>query len=332
MLRVIRMFQINKRGVGDTELLMAPLFHVGAAASLFYALILGVTVILHRNFNPHAVVDALEKYKLKALFMVPAMIQAIINTVADLDRRDFSSLKRINYGAAPIGEGLLKQALDIFGCDFQQSYGMTETGGSVSQATGEALVSRPQASGQVLPMNRVRIVDEDGKDLPAGKTGDIWVTGATLMTGYYGRQEDTKAAFEGEWLKTGDVGYLDEDDYIYIVDRKTDMVISGGENIYCVEVEAALNKHPNVLQVCTFGIPDDRLGEKLIACFVPKNDGLSSEELLAFGKANLPGYRVPKEFVCIKEPFELNAMSKIEKRKVRAGYLAGEYTDADGKA
>jgi long-chain acyl-CoA synthetase len=204
-------------------------------------------------------------------------------------------------------------------------YGMTETAGSISQASGDALTSRPDASGIILPMMEVRITGEEGEALPVGKTGEIWAKGATLMTEYYGNPHATKAAFEGEWFKTGDVGYLDADGYIYIVDRKTDMVISGGENIYCVEVEAALTKHPDILQVCTFGVPDDRLGERLIACFVAKSSALTSELLENFAKENLASYRVPKEFVRIDDPIELNAMSKIEKHKIRERFLAGEF-------
>jgi len=166
----------------------------------------------------------------------------------------------------------------------------------------------------------VKIMDGDGQEASTGGVGEIWAKGATLMDGYYGRPEETVASMSGDWFKTGDIGRLDENGYIYIVDRKTDMVISGGENIYCAEVEQILGRHEGILAIGTFGISDDRLGERLVAS-VRVKDGVSVEDILAFAKDNLAAYKVPTDITVQTQAFELNAMGKIEKHKIRAAYL-----------
>jgi len=171
-------------------------------------------------------------------------------------------------------------------------------------------------------MTDVKVVDDEGIDLLTGEVGEIWTKGATMMTSYHGRPEDTAKAFVDGWYKTGDVGRIDENGYIYIVDRKTDMVISGGENIYCAEVEQALGKHPAVQMVTSFGVPDERMGERLIAAFQTGGADVTTDELLGFAKENLADYKVPTDFWIIEGVFDLNAMGKISKKDVRAKYLA----------
>lgn len=308
------------------SLLIFPLFHTSGCSSIFLTtLINGGKLVLMERWNAQEALRLIEAERVTVLGGVPATLWDILNA-ENRKSYDLSSLISLSNGGQAFPRNLLDALRETFPKAYiGAGYGMTETAGSVSQATGEALLSRPRASGTVLPMVDVRIVGDDEQALDLGETGEIWVKGAVLMTEYYGRPNDTEASFAGDWFRTGDVGYVDEDDYVYIVDRKTDMVISGGENIYCVEVEAALNKHPDVFQVCTFGVPDDRLGEKLIACFVATDEALTSEALEAFAKENLATYRVPKEFVRVEEPFVLNAMSKIEKSKVRENYLKGKY-------
>lgn len=308
------------------SLLVFPLFHTSGCSAVFLTtLINGGKLVLLDRWSADEAMRLIEKERVTVFGGVPATHWDILHS-ENRSKYDLSSLISISNGGQAFPQNLLDSIRETFPKAFiGAGYGMTETSGSVSQANGEALLARPRASGIVLPMVDVRIVNEDGTELATGATGEIWVKGAVVMTEYYGRPSDTQKSFAGEWFKTGDVGYLDENRYIYIVDRKTDMVISGGENIYCVEVEAALNKHPHVLQVCTFGVPDDRLGEKLIACFVPTDKSLTSKEMESFAKEGLAPYRVPKHFVCIDTPFALNAMSKIEKSKVREAYLRGEY-------
>ena len=308
------------------SLLIVPLFHTSGCSSMFLStLINGGKLVLMDRWDADHAMELVETEKVTILSGVPATHWDILRS-ENRGNYDLSSLMSISSGGQAFPRNLLNTLRKTFPKTFiGAGYGMTETAGSISQATGKVLLAKPAASGTILPMNDVKIVSDEGDDLPVGETGEIWVKGATVMTEYYGRPDATKAAFEGDFFKTGDVGYVDEDGYIYIVDRKTDMVISGGENIYCVEVEAALNKHPDVLQVCTFGVPDDRLGEKLIACFVPGGESLTATDLEGFARENLAAYRVPKVFVKIDTPFVLNAMSKIEKTKVREAYLRGDY-------
>ncbi len=309
------------------SLLIFPLFHTSGCSSVFLTTIMsGGKLVLMNRWSAEEALRLIEQERVTIFGGVPATHWDVLGSEA-IDKYDLSSLVSISNWGQAFPRNLMTAIRERFPKAYiGAGYGMTETSGSISQANGEALVSRPRASGQILPMVDVRIKSDDGADLAVGEAGEIWVKGATLMTEYYGRPEDTQASFSGEWYKTGDVGYIDEDDYIYIVDRKTDMIISGGENIYCVEVEAALNKHPDVLQICSFGVPDDRLGEKLVACYVSKTGRLSPAELESFAKDNLAAYRVPKICVHAKSPFELNAMGKIEKRKVRKAYLSGGYT------
>lgn len=311
----------------SSSLLIFPLFHTSGCSSIFLTtLVNGGKLILMERWSPEAALKLMQDECVTALGGVPATHWDLLG-YEGLDDYDLSSLVSISSGGQAFPRNLMSALRERFPKAYiGAGYGMTETSGSVSQANGEALWSRLEASGIILPMMDVRISGDDGEALDVGQTGEIWVKGATLMTEYYGRPDDTKAAFSGDWFKTGDIGLIDEDDYIYIVDRKTDMVISGGENIYCVEVEAAISKHPDVLHICTFGIPDDRLGEKLIACYVAQNNDLAPDDLKQFVREKLAAYRMPKEFVQVLEPFELNAMSKVEKRKVREKFLAGEYS------
>ncbi|MEP3890531.1 MAG: class I adenylate-forming enzyme family protein [Hellea sp.] len=309
------------------SLLVFPLFHTSGCSSIFLTtLINGGKIVIMERWSAEGALKLMQEERVTILGGVPATHWDLL-TYDGLDDYDLSSLVSISSGGQAFPRNLMSALRERFPKAYiGAGYGMTETSGSVSQANGEALWSRLEASGTILPMMDVRISGDNGEALELGQTGEIWVKGAALMTEYYGRPDDTNAAFSGDWFKTGDVGFIDEDDYIYIVDRKTDMVISGGENIYCVEVEAAISKHPDVLQICTFGIPDDRLGEKLIACYVPQNRDLSPEDMKQFANEKLAAYRVPKQFICVMEPFKLNAMSKVEKRKIRESFLAGEYS------
>ena len=307
-------------------LLIFPLFHTSGCSAVFLStLINGGKLVLMDRWSADEAMRLIEQERVTILGGVPATLWDILQADSR-NKHDLSSLMSISNGGQAFPRNLLNSLRETFpNAYIGAGYGMTETSGSISQAVGDALLARPKASGIILPMVDVQIMSDEGVKQATGDAGEIWIKGAVLMTEYYGRPEDTAASFSGEWYKTGDVGYVDEDGYIYIVDRKTDMVISGGENIYCVEIEAALNKHPRVLQICTFGVPDDRLGEKLIACFVSTHKDLSPAELESFAKAELAAYRVPKHFVRINEPFALNAMSKIEKTKVREAYLRGKY-------
>ncbi|ARN75687.1 long-chain-fatty-acid--CoA ligase [Oceanicoccus sagamiensis] len=318
----------NRPSIGDTELIMAPLFHIGAIAPLFYSLLIAVTVVIHRNFNPLAVVDTIENYRLKSLFMVPAMIQAIISAVPNVRERDYSSLKRINYGASPIGEGLLKDALEIFNCDFQQSYGMTETAGAICQLTvadhKRALNGRLdllKSCGRPNAASEVKVVDDSGHPLPANELGELMVKSSTVMIGYWNQPEQTAQAINAGWLYTGDIGYYDEEGYVFLKDRKKDMVITGGENVYPNEVERVLLQHPVVSDVAVIGVPDEKYGESLLAFIVPNAEGAPIDELslIEFCREHLAGYKIPRQYVAL-DTLPRNPSGKVLKTVLREPY------------
>ena len=206
--------------------------------------------------------DALEHEHVTAVFMVPAMIQAIVHGVPDLEARDFSGLRRVSYGAAPISESLLARAIEVFKCEFVQYYGMTETcGGALSMTWPDhqsALAGRPEllrSCGRAMAGVGVRIVGVDGAELPRGATGEIAIRSSTSVKGHWKLPDETGRALRDGWLHTGDAGYMDAEGFRYLRDRMKDLVITGGENVYPVEVERVLGGHPSILEVAVIGVP-----------------------------------------------------------------------------
>ena len=304
------------------SLLVFPLFHTSGCSAIFLtALATGGKLVLMDRWDPSKALSVIESEKISSFGGVPTMFWDILHA-PDFADYDLSSLRALSCGGQALPLNLLAQIQNTFPQAFiGAGYGMTETCGAISQANGDAFLANPSASGQVLPMVDVQIVDENGHALPIGEVGEIWVKGATLMQGYYGRAGDTARSKSGDWFKTGDIGRLDEAGYIYIIDRKTDMVISGGENIYCAEIEQILGQCDGVLALCAFGVADERLGERLVVCAQAK-DGVGAEDIMIFARARLGAYAVPNDIIVQTTPFALNAMGKIEKHKIREIYLA----------
>lgn len=314
---------------GSSDLICAPLFHIGGAGSSLISLFAGTQIIMHRAFDPVAVVNDIEKYPINSIFMVPAMIMAVLS-LPQIEQRDFSNLKQIYYGASPISEAILQQAMAVFKTDFIQMYGMTETTGTVVNLTAEdhakALAGRPellQSCGRPSVGAQVRVVDENGDDLPAGQIGELWVYSDTNMLGYYNLPAETARNLTDGWVHTGDAGYVDEEGYIFLKDRMKDMVVSGGENIYPVEVENALAKHPAVADVAVVGVPDEKYGEALLA-FVVTSPGANLEvgEMIEFCRDKIAGYKIPRQLEVIAE-MPRNPSGKILKKILRAPYWEG---------
>lgn len=305
------------------SLLVFPLFHTSGCSAVFLtALTNGGKLVMMDRWDADQALALIEAEKITAFGGVPTMHWDLLRS-SKFDDHDLSSLMSLSCGGQALPLNLLGEIKERFPRAFiGAGYGMTETSGAIAQANGEAFLSNPKASGQVLPMVDVQITGDDGQALPSGDIGEIWVKGATLMQGYYGRPEETAKSMSGDWFKTGDIGRLDDNGYIYIVDRKTDMVISGGENIYCAEVEQALGQHPSVLQVTTFGVADDRLGERLVASFVVTDDTVTTDALMTYAKETLAAYTLPTDITVQTRSFELNAMGKVEKHKARDAYLA----------
>ncbi|MEM1262250.1 MAG: long-chain-fatty-acid--CoA ligase [Pseudomonadota bacterium] len=319
---------------GTMDLVVAPLFHIGGIGSAMIPILAGGGVLLHRQFDPVAVTCAIENNAVNTVFMVPAMIQAILTAVPDIAKRDFSSLRQILYGASPISEPLLRNAMAVFQCDFYQAYGMTETTGGVVFLTAEdhhrALAGTPellQSCGRVHAGGEVKIASPDGDVLGAGETGEIAIRSRLNMAGYWNRPDETAQALRDGWMHTGDAGYIDEDGYLYIRDRIKDMVVSGGENVFPVEVEKILAGHSAIAEVAVIGIPDETYGESLLAiCVLNEGRSLSDEDLILYCRDKIAGYKIPRQLKVVAA-LPRNPSGKILKTQLREPYWRGSQRD-----
>lgn len=316
----------HRPSAGQAGIICAPLFHIGGAGSLVFGIFTGLHTLLHKTFNPLKVVDEIENYPVSNVFMVPAMIMAILQ-IPDIEKRDFSNLTQIFYGASPISETVLKHAMEVFDCDFIQMYGMTETTGTVVNLSAEdhlrALAGKPEllrSCGRTSVGAQAKIVDLKGREVAAGEIGEIWLKADTNMQSYYNLPEATAANLTDGWVHTGDAGYMDEEGYLYLKDRLKDMVVSGGENIYPVEVENAVAKHESIADVAVIGVPDDKFGEALLAFVVLKpGAALSLDELIEFCRDRIAGFKIPRQLEILEE-LPRNPSGKILKKILREPY------------
>lgn len=315
--------------MGSAGIICAPLFHIGGAGSMVAGIYNGQHTVLHRIFDPVKVLDDMERYPVSSIFMVPAMIMAVLQ-VPGVEERDFSKLDTMFYGASPISETVLRHAIEVFQCEFVQMYGMTETTGTVVNLSPEdhrlALAGKPEllrSCGRPSVGVEIRIMDTSGNQVSTGDVGEIWVKSDTNMLCYYNLPEATASNLTDGWVHTGDAGYLDDEGYLYLKDRIKDMVVSGGENIYPVEVENALAKHEAVADVAVIGVPDEKFGEALLAFVVIKpGTSLSAEEMVTFCRDKIAGYKIPRLLELVEE-LPRNPSGKILKKILREPYWEG---------
>jgi len=286
----------------------------------------GTNVILD-HFDPESLLATVEREHVTNAFLSPTMIYMLLDH-SHLADYDLSSLRCLLYGAAPTHVERLKEAMDAFGPCLKNGYGQMEAAMVICRLHQEEhikegperLVRRLTSCGKPQTMVQIRIVDDDDNDVPLGKPGEIIVRGPHVMPGYWNREKETAAALRNGWLHTEDIGRMDEDGYIYIVDRKKDMIISGGLNVYPREVEDVLSEHPSVSQAAVIGIPDRKWGESVKAAVVLREGArLSEEEIIAFCKEHLTGYKCPKSVGFIDE-MPLTAISKVDKKQLRASF------------
>ena len=317
--------------VRDTRFLLTlPLYHAAAVVSLMSVVTAGGMLVLHREFDPVATIDDMEREKITNCTLVPAMIQACLLAVPDLAERDLSHMRVMTYGASPIAEETLRQAMEAFKCDFFQVFGMTETTACATTLSPAmhvlSLNGEPHlflSCGRAAAGTDVHIVDEQGVEVERGVVGEIAVRGAQIMQGYWNLPEATAKTLKDGWLYTGDAARMDNEGFVYIQDRIKDMIVSGGENVYPKEVENALFEHPEVADAAVIGIPSERWGEAILAFIVTRSgEPIDDEEILSFCRERLAGYKVPRQ-VEFLAAIPRNATGKILKKDLREPYWEG---------
>ncbi len=307
-----------------------PMFHIGGVDMSLVAFAAGGTNVLIRNPFPATVLASLSRDRITHAGLVAALMAEVL-AEPDIAEHDLSALRVMAYGAAPMPEDVLRRAVRVFGCDFVQSYGMTESCGGFAVLEPEAHrldgphTHRLRAAGRALPGVELRIADPDTlAELPVGQPGEVQVRSRQMMLGYWNRPEATAETLLADgWLRTGDVGHLDVDGYLYLRDRLKDVIISGGENVYPAEVENELFNHPGLSDVAVVGVPSPRWGEtpKAIVVLAPGAQ-LTEADLIAFVRSRIAGYKCPTSVEFVDE-LPRNASGKILKRELRKPYWDG---------
>jgi len=316
---------------GDKHVQITSLFHIAGNTHFRAFMYIGGCNVILKFFDPAATLQIIQNERATHMDFVPTHLVAMLN-LPDLNKYDISSMKFLWYGASPMPLEVLKKGMKVFGPIFAEGYGQSESGPAISHLSKEDhnVLDRPEEEQKKLMSAgrpdigvQVRIVDDEGNDVEPGEVGEITVRSKQIMVEYWHKPDDTRANIVDGWLHTGDMGYYDEEGYIYIVDRKKDMIITGGENVYPREVEEILYRHPAVLEATVIGIPDPYWIERVHAIVATKKGAsTTAEELIAFCKKHIAGYKTPKsvEFV---DSLPKNPSGKILKRELREKYWKG---------
>lgn len=315
-------------GAGDRMAMVGPMTHAtGMLIQPFLSR--GVTLCVFPRFDPDAFLTAVERERITHVFMVPTMLTMLL-AHPGLARFDLSSLRSISYGGAPMSARQIAAAWDAFGPVLTQGYGAAETTGGVTHFGIDdhrlALEQHPQrllSCGRAFGEADVRVVDEQGEPVRGDAIGEIVVRGANVFAGYWRAPELTQECLKDGWWHSGDLARVDDEGFIYIVDRKKDMIISGGFNVYTNEVEQALARHPDVSEVCVYGVPDERWGEAVSASVVSRpGSGLTAEALMQFCSAQLADFKKPRSIEFLPE-LPRNPNGKIARKVLRERFWSG---------
>ena len=307
-----------------TVLMPVPLFHAtGSHMNLVAQAWQGGTVVMMRKWDPEVALDLIESERVTTLAGVPSMSWELLSSPT-IEGRDLSSLRSLGGGGAAAPPEIIKRVASILpGKAAGTGYGMTESSALFASIGGADYAQRPTSVGVPIPICDVRIVDETGTDVPTGDVGEIWMSGPTIVPGYWKRPEATAETFADGWLRTGDLGRVDADGFVYIVDRAKDMVIRGGENIASIEVESALYEHPAVMEAAVFAVPHEVLGEE-VGAVVHLRPGVdaTTDELIEHCAGVLAPYKVPAHLWISTEPLPRGGSGKLQKREIKASYLS----------
>ena len=302
-----------------TALLTTPLFHVTANNCGAYATTAGGgAIVLMYKWDAGDALKLIAREKVTAMSGVPMMSRELI-THPDFSKYDLSSLLSLGGGGAQLQPDLVaKIDSSVATARPNTGYGMTETSGIITSISGDFFIDRPDSAGPPVATLIVKVVDDAGNTLPVGEVGELWVKGSPVIKGYINRPDATASTIVDGWLQTGDVARLDEEGFIYIVDRKKDMVLRGGENVYCAEVESCIFRHEAVAECCVFGVPDDRLGEEVaVAVVLHPGASLTADALREHCGGLIAKHKAPRYVWFMDEPLPRNASGKFLKRELR---------------
>ena len=311
----------------DVFLHAAPMFHSADLLGTAYTL-QGAAHMFLPAFSPEAALRAMERHGVTVAFLAPTMIIMILQDPA-FEKFDLSRLRLVFYGSSPMAVEWIRRAMEALpGAEIQQGYGLTETSPILTtldpdqhrDALASGRTGRLKAAGRPVTGVDMRIVDAAGGEVATGEAGEVVVRGPNVTDRYLNRPEETEAAFRGGWFHTGDIGRMDEEGFMYLLDRKKDMVITGGENVYTSEVEAVLYQHPGVNEAAVVGVPDEKYGEALFAVIVPApGAALDAEGMIAHCRDRIGGYKIPRRMAFVDE-MPKSAMGKILKTELRRTY------------
>ena len=307
-----------------------PLFHLATGARVFTATFGMTRQVVLRHFEPEAMLRAIQEERVTNTIMIPTMLNMMLSHPAFADY-DLSSLETLSYGGSPIPESVLHRVVEMLpGVRLLQSFGQTESGPTITSLGPEYHVfegpkaSKLRTTGRPVTNVDVRIVDDEDEDVPTTQPGEILARSPCVMKGYWNQPELSAQTLRGGWLHTGDVGWLDEEGFLTVVDRKKDMIVSGGENVFSTEVEDVIHRHPGVQECAVIGVPDEKWIEAVHAIVVPKpGHRLTPEDLITHCRGLIAGYKCPRSVDIQTEPLPKSGATKISKAKLRKAYLVG---------
>jgi long-chain acyl-CoA synthetase len=278
----------------------------------------GSKLVMMHKWSPERALELIERERVTQFVGVPTMTWDLLES-PEFARRDTSSLMNVGGGGAPAPPELVARVERSFRHGRPGiGYGMTETNAYGPQNSGDDYVRKPRSAGRAVPTLQMRVTDADGRELPRGEVGEIWFRGPNLIRGYWNRPDATDETIVDGWLRTGDIGRLDEEGFVYVEDRAKDMVLRGGENVYCAEVEAAIYEHPAVHEAAVFGVPHERLGEEVAAAIVPKpGRDIDPDALRTFLAQHLAPFKIPTRIALRGEQLPRNPAGKTLKRDLR---------------
>lgn len=310
-------------------LIATPLSHAHAAIQSFISACWGSCLYIMDDFDPAETIRALSEERIAIAVLVPSMIRSLLCSVPGVEQLRFDCLRLMHYGASPIAEHTLRHAIEVFRCDFAQGYGLTETTAGITFLLPadhqRGLTEKPKlltSAGRAALGNEVRIADQGGNPLPAGEVGEVIVRGPTLMHGYWNRPEDSAEIMRGGWLHTGDLGLMDEEGYLYIVDRANDVINCGGENVYPRVVEEVLFRHPAITDAAAISVPDEQWGEVVKAIVVLRENSIATAaEIMSFCREHLAGFQQPRS-IEFRDALPYTSSGKVLRRALREPFWA----------